>query len=103
MLKKQSGVWVDDEPKKTKVAATTAAVGDNKGRKSDSRDKRDVKETGNDKDKDREKDREREREKDREKEKEREREKDDKNSSTAPPSKVCRITEHPLSLLLLSY
>ena len=91
MLKKQSAQWIDDEPKKTKVAGDGS-----KGRKAD-KEKREAKESGNDKDKEKDKDREKDRDKDREKD----RDKDEKNSSAAPPSKVRLLTRHPLSLSLL--
>jgi hypothetical protein len=91
MLKKQSALWIDDEPKKTKAAGDGS-----KARKSD-REKREAKESGNDKDKDKDKDK--EREKDRDKDREKDRDKDEKNSSAAP-SKVRLLTGHPLSLLL---
>lgn len=96
MLKKQSALWIDDEPKKTKAAGDGT-----KGRKSD-REKREAKESGNDKDKDKEKEKEKDkdREKDRDKDREKDRDKDDKNSSAAPPSKVRLLTGHPHSLLL---
>ena len=99
MLKKQSALWIDDEPKKTKAAGDGT-----KGRKAD-REKRDAKESGNDKEKDKEKEKDKDREKDRDKDKEKDRDKDEKNSSAAPPSKVRLLTGHPLSLplpLLLS-
>jgi hypothetical protein len=93
MLKKQSALWIDDEPKKTKAAGDGT-----KGRKSD-REKREAKESGNDKEKDKDKDK--DREKDRDKDREKDRDKDEKNSSAAPPSKVRLLTGHPLSLPLL--
>jgi hypothetical protein len=92
MLKKQSSLWIDDEPKRTKAAGDGT-----KGRKSD-REKREAKESGNDKEKDKDKDK--DREKDRDKDREKDRDKDEKNSSTAPASKVRLPTVHPLSLLL---
>ena len=95
MLKKQSALWIDDEPKKAKAAGDST-----KGRKSD-REKREAKESGNDKEKDKEKEKDKDREKDRDKDREKDRDKDEKNSSAAPPSKVRLLTRHPLSLSLL--